>query len=809
MTTYAIYPMGTASFGAATPPSNIAEYLKTPTGTVYIASNTPVVGQVLIATSATNATWQTPSAYTTINDLRIQGNTTNTATAAGTLSIAMGRNTYAGGTNSITLGPNTVSGTSTSVIVGNSCLTVARTAAGDGDSCVIVGSGSTLSNAGGPGSGATFDYNISIGANNQSLYQAGNSQICNNNTLVGPRNTLTLAHNANFRRNFMFTQGHNITTSNAHSAAIQDNIIMGREGSYTSDGTLASNNVVIGTVPRWSGCNNAVIIGPTLNAQLKSGILIGSSTTVPVASGTDAILMGRNITFPGANVAASPIAIGCDIQVRNDIATSPNLIIIGHTALAADNKAMAIGYGASANGPNTICIGNNPSYAFLTGAICIGTNSISSGTGGNTIALGTSCWSRGSSSISIGYTSIADGDDSVCIGRSAIVQPLASQATALGTQAFITNAGVNAVQLGNGTNSTAGSLQFRGFQIHDGTSPAADNVILKVGGTGSYTASAGWNVKPQPGDPTYPGLVAGRSGNPNGTVFGDYDPGFSRDAPDWAFDNSNCPSSCTFAYRDGVNFVRGFPREAVRVHGFDQLWGPNQFWRYSNCRTTTNNRVFVPLVICPPGHMLHMELTVTACRIAGWIPTDPGDPTRGHYDPAYVTGAFFTVDPGKVGGRSWSGVSGFIHYPGGTAHAMQVGNNWGGSKADSDDALNEVSVAGVFIGGFAGALGTIPVVGGAVGAIINTEFEIASFMYSAQTYASRAECSFSRFDCSNGSFGDYEIKGVGFQTMPPTGNKTVGIYVKGKSDHYVEWRVIARCTMSPFAQPGGPVRPYW
>ena len=177
MTSYAIYPMGTASFGAATPPSNIAEYLKTPTGTVYIASNTPVVGQVLIATSATNATWQTPSAYTTINDLRINGNATNTATAAGTLSVALGRNTYAGGTNSITLGPNTVTGTSTSVVVGNACSTVARSGESNGDSCVIVGSGSIITNAGGPGSGATFDYNISIGANNQSLYQAGNSQI--------------------------------------------------------------------------------------------------------------------------------------------------------------------------------------------------------------------------------------------------------------------------------------------------------------------------------------------------------------------------------------------------------------------------------------------------------------------------------------------------------------------------------------------------------------------------------------------------------------------------------------------------------
>lgn len=791
--------MGTASFGAATPPSNIAEYLKTPTGTVYIASNTPVVGQVLIATSATNATWQTPSAYTTINDLRIQGNTTNTATAAGTLSVALGRNTYAGGTNSITLGPNTVTGTSTSVVVGNACSTVARSGASNGDSCVIVGSGSIITNAGGPGAGATFDYNISIGANNQSLYQAGNSQICNNNTLIGPSNTLTLAHNNNFRRNFMFTQGHDITTSNAHSAAIQDNIIMGREGSYTSDGTLASNNVVIGTVPRWSGCNNSVIIGPTNNAAVKTSVVIGSANNVPATAGTNLFLIGNNANITGTSTNC--ILIGQGVAALS----AADSICIGNGAGTNATGSVVIGNGCTSSGAASIVVGEQNSYSTRPTCVVIGSAAIAEGSGSSSICIGTNAYSNAGTAISIGYTALTSATNGIAIGNGAAVGASSSGSIGIGNSAVIPLAVANAIQLGTGTNGAANSLKFRGSQLHDGSTPLEGRILYKDTTAGNYRAGIPYNMTVQQTGP-FTGVVAGRSGDPNATIFSDYDPNYDRTGLSFAGASkvTGISNGATFYYRDGVNFVQGYPNGQKKINGWDQGWGCNTVWRYASCRTdgaaAGNPRVFIPVMPVPLSHYCHMELTITAMRVSNY-----SSGSNSFTGDDRITAGVWDDNASLIGGRTWSGVAATMVRGDGTAQICEVNNNWGGSSVASDPSLIIRSTAGILDTGYGWIKNNI--IEPAVGIINDVDLPTYSFTDTADILMSAGDNKgFSRFATTIGAFGDYEIKGLGVVKINSgaTQRRHFGIYVNGKANHLIDWRVIARCTVVPFADPAYP-----
>lgn len=788
--------MGTASFGAATPPSNIAEYLKTPTGTVYIASNTPVVGQVLIATSATNATWQTPSAYTTINDLRIQGNTTNTATAAGTLSIAMGRNTYAGGTNSITLGPNTVSGTSTSVIVGNSCLTVARTAAGDGDSCVIVGSGSTLSNTGGPGSGATFDYNISIGANNQSLYQAGNSRICNNNTLVGPRNTLTLAHNNHFRRNFMFTQGHDITTSNAHSAEIQDNIIMGREGSYTSDGTMANNNVVIGTVPRWSGCNSSVIIGPTNNAAVKTSVIIGSANNVPATAGTNLFLIGNNANITGTSTNC--ILIGQGVGALS----AADSICIGYGAGASATNCIVMGKGSTSSGAGSIVLGDLAAYSTKPTCVVIGSVAVAEGAGSSSICIGTNAYSSAGTTVSVGNSASTFATNGIAVGNGAVVGASSTGSTAVGNSAVISPSTANAMQLGTGTNNTATSLQFRSHRIHDGATTGTNQFLYKEAATGHYKPTAGtYNTTLNTATAPYYGVVAGITSNPNMTVFADYDTYYDRvgskfTAADGLTGISNAVS---FLYRDGINFVQGYPTGQGKINGWDEEWGCNVQMRYGSCLSDKDNdRIFIPIAVSPLSHYCHMELTITAMRVnfynegtMNWVPGGG------------ITAGAFDVDASLEGGKTWSGVAGCVTTGGGDIWIPRVTTSFGGAFASSDLSPAIRSTGGVCLAGYWCSNPT-NLDSPATNSITTVAVPTTNLPSTTGTlYVGGDGCGFSWFSTDVNGFGDYTVPAIGAikRAFGGTGRSIIGVVVKGKLNHRIDWRVMAKCTFIPYADP--------
>lgn len=800
MTTYLLYPKGTGSFVEAPPTDVIAKYLATPTAPVFIASNSPVAGMVLIATSATNATWQNPTAFTTINDLRINGNVTNTATAAGTRSVALGRNTYAAGVDSITLGPNTITGTSKSVVVGNDCSTVARTYEADGDQCVIIGSSNVITNAGGPGLGATYDYGIILGANNVLTYGSGGNYERGKNAVIGTGNVITMNHSFGGRRNYFMVSDHTISTDIAHGSSVSSNIIIGYGGSYTSDNTAARNNVIIGTTPTWSGCNNSVKIGNANTGAVKNAVVVGSNNTIPATD--TCVVVGYNNDCSASNVTGATI-VGSAISALGDLTES---ILIGYLAAAGSDHTTTVGSRTSNLGSRSIAIGYQATVgAFGLRSLAIGDSAIANAIYGT--AVGSAAYATGDYGTAVGMDSRAEAANAAVFGRNARAQ--ADESVAIGHDTLTTASG--AVQIGVGTNSTANSLKFRGAQIHDGTTPASSKIVYKSTTAGNYKGGDTWNMSVNETTPPYTGIVAGRTGDPNNVQFADYDTAFNRQSTGYQLQvDDTCPQSCSFIFRDGVNFVRGHPKDTQPVHGYDQKWGPNTFWRYNHAQSTTNDDMLIPLVAVPPGHYLHMELTITAMRISGY------DEVTMNYTPPYTTppyGAHFTTDPGKIGGRSWSGIAAGIHYCNGNAAICRIQNNWGGDASDSDQSPTIRSVLGILNTGFSAAVGLTPYIGSALGGMVQVAAQLTDLGVTTQVAKfGLVGRGFSRWDTGLQTFGDYECQGVGFidDTAPNAWNwpyKIFGMIVKGKQDHFVDWRITARCTMVPFAHPGSQTGP--
>ncbi len=111
------------------------------------------------------------------------------------------------------------------------------------------------------------------------------------------------------------------------------------------------------------------------------------------------------------------------------------------------SKYTYVGSGAGGSDSNAISIGN------------------STADGNNSTAIGYSGYAEPEGSIAIGYEAYVEGsaDYGVAIGDGATVSDSANSSVALGSSSTVTRP--NAVQLGEGTNSTEGTLQFRDYQL--------------------------------------------------------------------------------------------------------------------------------------------------------------------------------------------------------------------------------------------------------------------------------------------------------------------------------------------------------
>ena len=152
---------------------------------------------------------------------------------------------------------------------------------------------------------------------------------------------------------------------------------------------------------------------------------------------------------------------------------SRNSIMIGTSATAPASEAIAIGNSAKATGSGTIAIGKEANKEIDNkipeNAIAIGTNSRAKNEG--TIAIGNAARTGSTNSnnaIAIGTSTISRGNGSIVIGENAEIKNTSNNSIAIGVSAFVSGANISdAIQLGTGTNTEHGTLQFRNYPLVD------------------------------------------------------------------------------------------------------------------------------------------------------------------------------------------------------------------------------------------------------------------------------------------------------------------------------------------------------
>ena len=130
--------------------------------------------------------------------------------------------------------------------------------------------------------------------------------------------------------------------------------------------------------------------------------------------------------------------------------TTSGGFVAGENATAPASEAIAIGNEAAGNGVRSVAIGSDTKAQ--TTSIAIG--SAASGTGNGSVALGVAATTSAQYSVGVGYHATANNE--------------------------------GAVQIGDGTNSTANTLQFRSYQLLDANGNIPSQRLLSLYPIGSY-----------------------------------------------------------------------------------------------------------------------------------------------------------------------------------------------------------------------------------------------------------------------------------------------------------------------------------
>lgn len=138
--------------------------------------------------------------------------------------------------------------------------------------------------------------------------------------------------------------------------------------------------------------------------------------------------------------------------IYNQGTGSSAIAIAEGVATASGTRSVAIGYGSSAVYNNCIAIG------YIATAGTAGTNMYCT-------AIGSSATATGSYSTAIGSSSQATAARTTSIGYSS--RAIADNAVAIGYMARTGSSATGAVQLGQGTNNTANTLQFKSYTVVD------------------------------------------------------------------------------------------------------------------------------------------------------------------------------------------------------------------------------------------------------------------------------------------------------------------------------------------------------
>lgn len=250
-----------------------------------------------------------------VNDVRLEGNSTNTAAAGGTTSVAIGRNavTGAGANYSVAVGPGAA--------VDASCV-----------EAVAVGNAAGAAGSNGTAVGASSDASA-------------------NGAAVGHGATAGLSGTS---LGFSATAAANAVAIGSDSVTGTAGIGIGYQSGVLGAGTSA---IHIGVASAASG-GGSVAVGPNTTSNADYAVAVGDTASAVLqgtAVGRSATASGVGATSVGANSDATQLyatAVGYAAQ-----ATSIQATAVGISAQATEANATAVGYAAIASAQDAVQLG--------------------------------------------------------------------------------------------------------------------------------------------------------------------------------------------------------------------------------------------------------------------------------------------------------------------------------------------------------------------------------------------------------------------------------------------------------------------
>ncbi|KWH56418.1 hypothetical protein WT63_24135 [Burkholderia anthina] len=259
------------------------------------------------------------------------------------------------------------------------------------------------------------------------------------------------------------------------TTGLQRRITNVQNGQADSDAaTVGQVNDLIGVT---TTTTQAAIDGVDTKTQMAIQDVNNRLDSIATTAGTDPYVQvdGAGDGSDNASVGAGTfgVAIGAEAS-----ATGTTAIAIGPQAVSSGTGSVALGAGASATANGAVAFGSG--RATGTSALALGNGTVAGGN--NAVAAGFNAQAAGLNALALGNTSRANAADSMAFGTAAQVDPLATNAIAIGRQASVTSAAQNAVALGS--NSVADRLN----SVSVGSTGQQRQIIYVARGTANTDA---------------------------------------------------------------------------------------------------------------------------------------------------------------------------------------------------------------------------------------------------------------------------------------------------------------------------------
>lgn len=281
------------------------------------------------------------------------------------------------------------------------------------------------------------------------------------------------------------------TNNTSNSLQFQDKIIIDSNGNMQIKTGGTSGQIL---TKQSSAPNDYAWANPSTDLSNLDPISISDNNSITGnVANNHTIAIGKSIDLAQGTVPINPsncIVIGNDDEISREynISNNNDNIIIGNdNEISKGEKNIILGVDSLLSGSSTVPLKSSIAIGddiTMTGGgsckIAIGYQAQGGGGDNNTISIGYKADGTTIDSIAIGSEAKTNGTDSnIAIGKNASTTGMWS--VAIGRNAVIDSGAGNAVQLGDGTNSTSYSLQFRSTQIVDGNGKL--NIPNGVNGT--------------------------------------------------------------------------------------------------------------------------------------------------------------------------------------------------------------------------------------------------------------------------------------------------------------------------------------